>query len=278
MLDQTNAEMSDMTSEGNTSQNTDNIGQHKLTEKQVVARARQLASTEGKGDNSRPGLFMLACEAAHKRALTSDPKSKHAAMLFHEYSIAAAAARGVGWKKQDSEKQQVSKLNAALRLGELPHVDGPALLNKVAELQREEREANEGKMDYSPFDGMVRVARWQINESPGAMLTEEVIKSLLRKQQKDDPTEADILERHVKAMNSTIEAKKESAAVSEESRAALREACSTLITRISELGGSTADRKRLAKAQAEVSEITDRLEQARAVVAARQAGIEVRTE
>lgn len=263
MLDQTTDQMVDVTSAGQ------NIDDHKLTDKQVIARARVLAATEGKGDNSRPGLFMLCVDAAFKRAINKD----HVATIFHEYSVAAAAARGVGWKKQDSEKQQVAKLGVAVRLGELPHVDGRVLMNKVAGFQREEREANDGKMDYSPFDGMVRVARYQVNNSPGALLTDDVIKGLLIKPAKDLPEEADILERHVKAMTTTIDAKKETSAVSEESREALREAIGVLQKRITELGGSTADRKRQAKLEAEASELTAMAAQARA----RLAGVEVRT-
>lgn len=270
MLDQT-VEQANAQENAQTSTNVD---ENKMTMKQVLARTRTLASMEGKADNSRPVLFMLACEAARKRVINSDPKEGHAAMLFHEYSLAAAASRGVGWKRQDSEKQQVSKLNAAIRLGELPHVDGSAVLNKVAAFQKEEREANEGSMDYSPFDGMVKVARHQVNESPSAMLPDEVIKELLRKPQKDDPTEADILERHVKAMQNTYDAKKASSAVSDESRASLADSIGVLQARITELGGSTADRKRLAKAEQEVSELATRLGVARA----RAAGIEIVTE
>jgi ABC-type ATPase with predicted acetyltransferase domain len=246
-----------------------NIDENKLTEKQVIARAKVLAATEGKGDNSRPGLFILCVEAARKRAINKDS----VATIFHEYSLAAAAARGVGWKRQDSEKQQMSKLAVSVRLGELPHVDGPALMNKVIAFQKAEREANDGKMDYSPFDGMVKVARYQVNESPGAMLTDDVIKGLLIKPAKDLPEEADILERHVKAMTSTIDAKKPEAAVSEESREALRDAIAVLMTRISELGGSTADRKRQAKLEQQAEELTALAATARA----RLAGVEVRT-
>lgn len=263
MLDQTTDQMVDVTSTGQ------NIDDNKLTEKQVIARAKVLAATEGKGDNSRPGLFVLCVEAAKKRAINKDSVP----LIFHEYSVAAAMARGVGWKKQDSEKQQISKLAVAVRLGELPHVDGSALLNKVIAFQKQEREANDGKMDYSPFDGMVRVARYQVNDSPGAMLTDDVIKGLLCKPAKDLPEEADILERHVKAMTSTIDAKKAESAVSEESREALREAIGVLQQRITALGGSTADRKRQAKFEAQAEELTALAAQARA----RLAGVEVRT-
>lgn len=266
MLDQTDNQLAQSmvdTSGGN-------IDENKMTEKQVIARAKVLAATEGKGDNSRPGLFLLCVEAARKRAITKDSVG----MIFHEYSVAAAMARGVGWKKQDSEKQQVSKLAVAVRLGELPHVDGVAVMHKVISFQKDERASNEGKMDYSPFDGMVRVARYQVNDSPGAMLSDDVIKGLLIKPAKDLPEEANILERHVKAMTSTIDAKKEGGAVSEESREALREAVGALQERLAALGGSTADRKRQTKLEATAQQLTTMAQLAQA----RAAGVNVVTE
>lgn len=247
-----------------------NIGDdNKLTAKQVIGRAKTYGNMEGKGDNGRPGLFVLCVEAAYKRAIGKDDVG----MIFHEYSVAAALARGIGWKKQDSEKQQVSKLAVAVRLGELPHIDGPTIMNKVVAFQKEEREAKDGKMDFSPFDGMVRVARFIVNDSPGVMPDDDVIKGLLIKPSKDLPEEADVLERHVKAMTATIDAKKDGGAVSEESREALREAVGSLQERITALGGSTADRRRQAKLKGRAEELTTMAAMARAQVA----GIELRT-
>jgi hypothetical protein len=247
-----------------------NIDDGKLTTKQVIAAAKALGTREGLGDNSRPGVFLLTVEGAEKRAINKD----HVAQIFEEYSRASAAARKVGWKRQDSEKQQVSKLAVAVRLGELPHVSGMALMNKIVKFQEDQRVAQDGKMDYSPFDGMVLVARYQINKSPGAMLDDDVIRGLLIRPAKDLPEEADILERHVKALQGTVDAKKEGAAVSEESREVLRQAVKILDARIVELGGSTNDRKVRAKAEVEAQELVALADAAKA----RLAGISLRTE
>lgn len=263
MLDQTTAQME-------VAQSGNNIDEGKLTDKQVIARARTLGQQEGKGDNSRPGIFLITVEGAEKRAITKD----HVATIFDEYSRASAAARGVGCKRQDSEKQQLAKLGVAVRLGELPHVSGMKLMEKVVAFQKEQRISQDGKMDYSPFDGMVLVGRYQISKSPGAILDDDVIRGLLIKPAKDMPEEADILERHMKALNGAADAKKEGSAVSDPSRDTLRQAAKLLALRIEELGGSTADRKARAKAEAEVVELVALAETAKA----RLAGIELRTE
>jgi hypothetical protein len=269
MLDQTSAQM--VTSVGDEAPPPPpNIPDGKLTDKQVLARARELGKMEGKGDNSRPGIFLITVEGAEKRAITKD----HVATIFDEYSRASAAARGVGWKRQDSEKQQLAKLGVAVRLGELPHVSGMKLMETVVAMQKEQRAAQDGKMDYSPFDGMVLVGRYQITKSPGAILSDDVVRGLLIKPAKDLPEEADILERHMKALNGAADAKKEGSAVSDPSRDVLRQAASLLAQRIAELGGSTADRKARAKAETEVVELVARAEVAKAALA----NIVVRTE
>lgn len=244
--------------------NTENID-GKLTSKQVYARIRELGKKEGLGENSRPGLFMVVCEGAKARAIKSGTDAgDDVPALFEEYSRHRAAARGVGWAKQDSVVQQVSKLNVAARLGELPHVDGVVLLNKVAKFQIEQREANEGVLHFSPFDGMVRVSRYQINKSPATILGDNVIRGLLLKDDKELLEEADILERHVKAMQSTIDATKVEKAVSEESREILRQARTLIEGQIIALGGSTADKKAAAKAAAEAEELIDLAAKAKA--------------
>lgn len=259
MLDNTIAQAEALTSAGNNIE-----GEGKLTSKQVYARVRELGKQEGKGSNSRPVLFFTVTEGGKARAIKKDD----VAAIFEEYSRHAAAARGAGWQKQDSTTQQVAKLGVALRLGELPHVDGVKLLEKVIAFQKEQRDANDGVLDYSPFDGMVLVGRYQLNKSPAAMLGDDVIRGLLLKPAKDIAEEADILERHVKALQGTIDATKVEKAVSEESREVLRQARELIEKQIIALGGSTADKKAAAKAEAEAVELIDLAEKAKARVIA----------
>ena len=259
MLDQTNEQVAAVTGS--------NI-EGQMTLKQVVARAKELGKREGLGDNSRPGMFLLVCDAAKRRAMGKNDVPA----IFEDYSKASAAARGVGWKKQDSEKQQVSKLTVAVRLGELPHVDGMTLLEKVVALQKAQRIANEGKMDYSPFDGMVRVSREQI-KSPSVMLNDDVIQGLLLKPAKELADEADRLAKVTQTIDSLLNAKEEP--VSDESVASLANARKIVRARIDELGGTTAERKRKSKDEAQLVELVERGAAANAALAAR--GISVET-
>lgn len=254
MLDQTISQMVD-TGAGALVPST-NIDDGQLTEKQVMARVRELGKKEGQGDNSRPGIFLVTVEGAKRRAINKS----HVAEIFAEYSKASAMARGVGWKRQDSEKQQVSKLAVAARLGELPHVDGMALMEKIIGVQKEQRLANDGKMDYSPFDGMVKVARYQVTQSPTVMLDDEVIRGLLLKPTKDLPGEADRLDKILKAVNGLAEAKEEP--VSEGTLEVLHSVATSLSDQIKALGGTTGENKRKSKAQAELSELVSRGRQA----------------
>src|SRR5258708_21172197 len=261
MLDQTNAEVASLTG--------DNID-GKQTVKQVVARAKELGKREGLGDNSRPGMFLLCVDAAKRRTIgkTDVP------VIFEEYSKSSAAARGVGWKKQDSEKQQVSKLTVAVRLGELPHVDGMALIEKTLAMQKAQRIANHGKMDYSPFDGMVRVARHQIGV-PSLMLNDNVIQGLLLKPAKDLAGEADRLAKVTQQIDALLNAKEEP--MSEGSVAVLADARKIVHARIHELGGTTSEIKRRAKEQADLNYLVVRGAEANASLKAKGISVEVLT-
>lgn len=235
--------MSELSYMSDTSQgNGENIEEGKLTKRSFLARAETLGSAEGRGDNSRPGLFVLACEAARHRVITEDDCEE----VFDRYSKKVAAAQGIGWKPQASQKQQVSKLRTAIKLGLLPQVNGLEVCNEVIAAQKEQRIANEGKNDYPPFDGLVKVARFQLRD-PDKQLPREVIDGLLIKPAGDTPEEADRLEKVMKQLTGLADKKEEP--VSPESVDALQEAASVIMTRIRELGGSTSMRKQAEKAQ-----------------------------
>lgn len=238
--------MSD-TSQANTSEG--NIEEGKQTRRSLFARAETFGKTEGKGDNSRPALFVLATEGSQSRILTEvkkPDKTDDADELFARYSQAIATAHGIGWKPQASAKQQVSKLRCAIKLGALTHVNGLEVVNHTLEALKEQRGANEGKNDYPPFDALVKVARFQIS-SPDQQISKEVIEGLIIKPAKDTPDEADRLEKVMQAAITLADAKEDP--LSEESIDALSEAASTIMTRIRELGGSTKMRKQAAKAE-----------------------------
>jgi len=254
--------MSD-TSAGNTSP-SDNIDEGKLTKRSFFARAEALGTAEGKGDNSRPGLFVLTTEAARLGAIDdkkgADGKTDVADEIFDRYSKKVAMAQGVGWKPQASVKQQTSKLRVAVKLGLLPQVNGLDLCNRVVKAQAAQRAAREGKNDFSPYDGLVKVARFQLQD-PDKPLSDDVIAGLLIKSASDVPEEADRLEKVMKACQSLAEAKEDQ--LTEESVDALTEAASVIMTRIRELGGSTSMRKQAAKAEKAAAQAVALVDRAR---------------
>lgn len=228
--------------------NDANIEPGALSKRSFMARIKTLGKAEGLGDNSRPGLFVLAVEAAANRVIDLNKKSDGTDVvdeMFASYSQEVATAQGVGWKPQASAKQQTSKLRVAVKLGLLPQVKAMEVVNTIIGCQRDQRAANEGKNDYPPFDGLVKVARHQV-QYPDQQLSKEVIEGLLIKPATQDLDEADKLEKVMKACITCADRKEDP--VSQESMEVLHDAASTIMTRIRELGGSTSMRKQAAKA------------------------------
>ena len=241
------------TSQGNTG---GNIEEGKLTKRSFLARVSSLGKAEGLGDNSRPGLFMIVTEAATNRVIDLTKKSDGTDVvdeIFARYSQEVATAQGVGWKPQASAKQQTSKLRVAVKMGLLPQVKAMEVLNTIVECQREQRAANDGANDYPPYDGMVKVARFQC-QYPDKQIDRPTIEGLLIKPPGQELDEADRLEKVMKQITALADKKEDP--VSPESVDALQDAASTIMTRIRELGGSTAMRKQAKKAEEAAQQVT----------------------
>lgn len=223
-----------------------NIEEASLDKKQVLKRAGVLGRAEGQGSNSRPGLFIATVEAAKARVIVKDDVTT----IWTAFMHGLREKQGVGYVPLTSEKQQVSKLAVAVRVGELPQIDPMELMNRIVDAQRKLREAHkEGKLDMSPFDGLVAVSRAQVS-MPDTLLEPEQIEALLMKPVSDLPMEADRLEQILKRIEKVCDDKEEP--VSQESREVLIEAGSGIMTRIKELGGSTSMRKEEEKQQAKI--------------------------
>lgn len=235
------AHMSD-TSSGNTSEG-ENIEGAKMSKRQFDALITKLGEAEGRGDNARPALFVTAVEATKAGILKEDD----AEAVFTKYSQKVADAQSIGWKPQASAKQQISKLRVAIKLGLLPpSVDGLELCNRVIAAQKAQRAANDGVLDFSPFDGLVKVGRFQLRD-PDNRLPDDVIDGLLVKPAGNTPEEADRLEKIMKACVTLRDSKEDP--VSPESKEVLEDVASSIMTRIKELGGSTSMRKQAAKTE-----------------------------
>lgn len=228
----------------------DNIEEAGLTKRKVMGTVQTLGAAEGKGENARPFLFVTVVEAARHRVVGLDKDANgrdDASIIFERYSKAMAESLAIGWVPMPSAKQQESKLRTAVKLGQLTHVNGVEICNRTVDAQKRQRQINEGKNDFSPFDGLVKVARAQIS-SPDTPLTDEQIDVLLTKQAGDTPEEADRIEKVMKQVTALSDAKENP--VSPESKEALIEAAAVLMKRIRELGGSSSMRKQAEKIEA----------------------------
>lgn len=210
-----------------------------------------LGEREGMGSNSRPGLFVHFVDGARNGLLDVDDVADY----YSKYARAVAAKQNIGYVPQSSEKQQVSKFAVAVKLGQLPQVNGVEVINTAIEVQKEQRAANEGKLPMSPLDGLVAVGRAQL-AFPDVMLTRDQINAVMTPAAKDDPLEADRLDK----IASAIEKMRTNDKVSEDTKAILDTIIDPLVQRVKQLGGTAADRaraererKKIAKTQAQLA-------------------------
>lgn len=210
-----------------------NIEQSEMSKAAFGRMVTTLGEREGMGTNSRPGLFVHFVEGAAKNYLTEDDVET----FYGRYCKAIAAKQNIGYAPQSSVKQQVSKFKAAVKLGGLVHVNGQEVINIALEVQKEQRGANEGKLPMSPLDGLVNVARAQLS-FPDTPLTREQIDRVMRPTEKDDPTEADRLDKVAAAMEKI----RTDDDATEDTKTVLDAVITPILDRIKALGGTTQQR------------------------------------
>ena len=212
----------------------------------LMRRVRTFGETEGKGQNSRPALGALVCEAARDGLLK--PKVEEIAPIFTAYSEARGKAQFVPYVPGKSDKQQISKLLQFAKLGALPKIDGPDLIQRTADICNEMMKAAPEIKWPGAYDQLLTVARHQINHSPTAKLSDDMIRTLLTPKAKDeDEPEVDRIEKIRAAVEKLLGDQEKP--VSEETAAVLETVQGDLAERIKELGGTTKQRAQLAKAE-----------------------------
>lgn len=171
--------------------NLPNIETHISALKTQLAK---LGAAEGKGDSSRPAAAIALTAAAREGYIDEDD----AADMFASYVNAKAkiaahnplvTASGYD-SEQKSAKQQVSKFRQLIKLGALPNVDGPELLDRTAKLAKDLTAT--GTKCHPMFDAMLNVARKQI-ETPNDTLTDEQITAVVAKAEPRTKSELDKL-------------------------------------------------------------------------------------
>lgn len=223
---------------------TSNIEQAEMSKAAFGRMISTLGEREGMGTNSRPGLFVHFVEGTQKGYMVEDDVEAH----YGKYCRAVAAKQNIGYSPQSSIKQQVSKFKAAVKLGNLVHVNGVAVINTAIEVQKEQRAANDGKLPMSPLDGLVNVARAQLS-FPDAPLTREQIDRVMRPTEKDDPTEADRLDK----VATLMEKIRTDDDATEDTKTVLDAVITPILDRIKALGGTTAQREAASREQAKLA-------------------------
>jgi hypothetical protein len=225
-------------------ENTGNIEQGEMSKAAFGRMVTTLGEREGMGTNSRPGLFVHFVEGAAKGYIAEDDVETY----YGRYCKAVAAKQNIGYQPQSSIKQQVSKFKAAVKLGGLIHVNGQEVINVAIDVQKEQRGANEGKLPMSPLDGLVNVARAQLS-FPDTPLTREQIDRVMRPTEKDDPTEADRLDKVASAMEKI----RTDDDATEDTKTVLDAVITPILDRIKALGGTTAQREAASREQAKLA-------------------------
>lgn len=169
-----------------------NIDTHVTALKATLAK---LGAAEGKGDSSRPAAAIALVDAAREGYIDEDDAPEMFASYVNAKAKMAAhnpLVTATGYdSEQKSAKQQVSKFRQFIKLGALPNVDAPDLLDRAAKLVK--GLVASGTKCHPMFDAMLNVAREQI-KTPNDTLTDEQITAVVSKA---EPRTKDELEKLV---------------------------------------------------------------------------------
>jgi hypothetical protein len=136
---------------------------------------------------ARPKLAVTLVRAAAAGDIDEDDvEARYDAYLAGRTKAQSRTALASGVEDGNGKKANVSKCRQLVRMGMLPAVDGPALIDTTVTVRGNLLENEEAVK--APFDAFVDVARAQIAQ-PDAQLTEEQIAAAIRKPEKASKTE-----------------------------------------------------------------------------------------
>ena len=170
---------------------------------------KTLGSNGAKGEASRPMMGLAVCQGAFDGIVMEGDAEE----LYGSYVLAAAkvaqanplvtsAGKDIA---HSSAKQQISKVRTFIKVGMLPGpIDGPDLMKRTA-LMIKNISANPDVKTLGAFDGMLAVARKQL-EDPVNPLTDDEIASVVVK---TEAAEKDTLEKLCAAYKSLVKLDKD---------------------------------------------------------------------
>ncbi len=130
-------------------------------------------------NTARPKLAIAIVQAAFNGAIDEDDvEEKYDLYLSGREKAQAKTLLAAGVDDGNGKKANVSKCKQLCKLGLMPSVDGPALIDRAVTL-RGNMVGGDDKIE-APFDAFVKVARAQLNK-PDADLTDEEVMGCIRK-------------------------------------------------------------------------------------------------
>lgn len=179
-----------------------------MTFDDLVKETRKLGTEKAEGDDSLAKLFLRVVRASAE-GIIDLTKNKHgdgvddARFLFSTFAN-SVAKKSVHERTQNGMKANVSKLRQAVVVGSLTTCDPIDLYNRVPTLLRGLQNADE-KVQPA-FAAYVSVARAQINAAKNGDgdLSDDEIKSAMRKAEAEEPTLEKFLASEVKRMEKAI--------------------------------------------------------------------------
>jgi hypothetical protein len=219
-------------------------GNRAAIQAQMFQEIDSLGEIEGKGGNARATLGVRCVEwAADGTADVGDAGPIYDHYIQKAQSVAAVFG-GLKQKKdpEQGRKQNVSKVRQFLKMGGLKTIDPIKVINVAAGVVKDERA--KGTIGHSPFDALLNIARKQCANTQAEMTRQEMI-DCNQPRAPHDVAEADYLH----AILVKLEKHKEQWGGTDETE----EAMAQVSARIDELGGTTAEKKRKAAADAKAA-------------------------
>lgn len=168
---------------------------------ELVSTAKKLGENKAKGEDALPMLAHQVVTASYEGVINDKDKIKSkikddngkSEMVSHIHYIFEQYTEGVGKSKQarsaGSIKAQVSKLNAFFKLGRLPKVDGPEVLQRSFELYLKHNPKTKREDCLGIYEYYIVVARAQCHEdNVDAALSDKQLEDLMFKGEKKPKT------------------------------------------------------------------------------------------
>jgi hypothetical protein len=174
----------------------------------LVKEVRGFGRDAAHGKDSLPKLAHKLVRAAADGIITTDKDSEgrdDAHKLYEDYAK-EQSSKAIHEHTDGGIKANVSKVRKLIEMGSLPIIDPVDVMNRASIVREAIRKADP-KLLKPTYAGLVDVARAQL-ESPGTALTDEELKGIVSKGEREDKTVVDELKSIHKKLENLITGEK----------------------------------------------------------------------